>query len=83
MEYISMAFVGLIIGAIARFLLPGDNPMGWIMTAILGVAGSFLANYAGAAIGWYKSGDTAGYIASVVGAIVLLVVYRAVKNKAQ
>ena len=83
MEYISMAFVGLIIGAIARFLLPGDNPMGWIMTAILGIAGSFLANYAGAAIGWYKSGDTAGYIASVVGAIVLLVVYRAVKNKAQ
>ena len=83
MEYISMAFVGLIVGAIARFLLPGDNPMGWIMTAILGIAGSFLANYAGAAIGWYKSGDTAGYIASVVGAIVLLVVYRAVKNKAQ
>ena len=83
MEYISMAFIGLIVGAIARFLLPGEQKMGWIMTAILGIAGSFLANYVGAAIGWYKAGDSAGYIGSVVGAIILLVIYRMVSSKAQ
>ena len=74
MEYIGMAFTGLVVGAIARFLLPGEQKMGWIMTAILGVAGSFLANYAGTALGWYKNGETASYIGSVVGAIVLLVI---------
>jgi uncharacterized membrane protein YeaQ/YmgE (transglycosylase-associated protein family) len=81
MEYLGMAFLGLIIGAIARFVLPGKQSMGWIMTAVLGIAGSFLANYAGAAIGWYKSGDTAGYIASIIGAVILLVIYGMVKGK--
>jgi uncharacterized membrane protein YeaQ/YmgE (transglycosylase-associated protein family) len=82
MEYLYTAFIGLIVGAIARFVLPGEQKLGWIMTAILGVAGSFLANYVGAAIGWYKSGQTAGFIASVIGAVILLVVYGMVKNKA-
>lgn len=81
MAYVWMALTGLIVGAIARFLLPGEQKMGWIMTALLGIAGSFLANYVGAAIGWYKSGDAAGYIGSVVGAIILLVIYGMVKNK--
>ena len=83
MTYVWMALTGLIIGAIARFLLPGEQKMGWIMTAILGMAGVFLANFVGAAVGWYKQGDTAGYIAGVVGAIILLVVYSMVKNKTQ
>lgn len=81
MSYLYMAFIGLIVGAVARFLLPGDQKLGWIMTAILGIAGSFLANYVGAMVGWYKGGDAAGFIASVIGAIVLLVVYGMVKNK--
>lgn len=82
MNYVWMALTGLVVGAIARFLLPGEQKMGWIMTAILGVAGSFLANYVGAAVGWYQAGDAAGYIGSILGAMVLLIVYGMVKNKA-
>jgi uncharacterized membrane protein YeaQ/YmgE (transglycosylase-associated protein family) len=82
MSYLYLAFIGLIVGAVARFVLPGEQKLGWIMTAILGIAGSFLANYVGAAIGWYKAGEVSGFIASVVGAVILLVVYNMVKSKA-
>lgn len=82
MSIIATLFIGLIAGFVARILKPGDDSMGWIMTAILGVAGSFLANYAGAALGWYAPGQAAGFLASVVGAVVLLVVYGLVKKKA-
>jgi uncharacterized membrane protein YeaQ/YmgE (transglycosylase-associated protein family) len=82
MSYLYMAFIGLIVGAVARFVLPGKQNLGWIMTAILGIAGSFLANYAGAALGWYKAGEVSGFIASVIGAVILLVVYGMVKGKA-
>lgn len=75
-------FIGLIVGFIARALKPGDDKLGWIMTAVLGVAGSFLANYAGQAFGLYQPGQAAGFIASVVGAVVLLFVYALVKSKA-
>jgi uncharacterized membrane protein YeaQ/YmgE (transglycosylase-associated protein family) len=75
-------FVGLIVGLIARAVKPGDDKLGWIMTAVLGVAGSFLANFVGQSMGWYKPGAPAGWIASVVGAIVLLVIYGLVKGKA-
>jgi uncharacterized membrane protein YeaQ/YmgE (transglycosylase-associated protein family) len=82
MSYLYLAFIGLIVGAVARFVLPGEQKLGWIMTAILGIAGSFLANYVGAAIGWYKAGEVSGFIASVIGAVILLVVYNMVKSKA-
>jgi uncharacterized membrane protein YeaQ/YmgE (transglycosylase-associated protein family) len=82
MSYLYLAFIGLIVGAVARFILPGEQKLGWIMTAILGIAGSFLANYVGAAIGWYKAGEVSGFIASVIGAVILLVVYNMVKSKA-
>jgi len=81
-EILGTLFVGLIVGFIARALKPGDDKLGFIMTAILGVAGSFLANYAGTAMGWYKQGAAAGWIASVVGSIVLLFVYSLIKSKA-
>ena len=74
--------VGLVVGFIARAIKPGDDKLGLIMTAVLGVAGSFLASYAGVALGLYKQGDVAGFIASVVGAIILLVIYGLVKKKA-
>ncbi len=80
-EILGTLFVGLIVGFIARALKPGDDKLGLIMTAILGVAGSFLANYAGAAMGLYKQGDAAGGIAAVVGSIVLLFVYSLIKSK--
>lgn len=81
MSIIGTLFIGLIVGFIARALKPGDDKLGWIMTAILGVAGSFLAGYAGTALGLYKTGQVAGFIASVVGAVVLLFVYALVKSK--
>jgi uncharacterized membrane protein YeaQ/YmgE (transglycosylase-associated protein family) len=81
MSWIITILVGLIVGFIARAVKPGDDKLGWIMTAVLGVGGSFLANFVGQSMGWYKQGDTAGWIASVVGAIVLLVIYGFVKGK--
>ena len=74
MGIIGTLIVGLIVGAIARFLLPGEQKMGWIMTCLLGIAGSVIAGFAGQAMGWYSAGEPAGWIASVVGAVVLLVV---------
>ncbi|SEA55600.1 GlsB/YeaQ/YmgE family stress response membrane protein [Acidovorax soli] len=73
--------VGLVVGFIARAVKPGDDKLGWIMTALLGVAGSFLASYVGTAMGWYQHGAAAGWIASVVGAVVLLVIYGLFKGK--
>ena len=71
---------GLIVGLIARAVKPGDDKLGWIMTALLGVAGAFLARYVGVAMGWYLPGAPAGWLASIVGAIVLLFIYGLVKK---
>lgn len=73
--------VGLIVGLIARAIKPGDDSLGWIMTILLGIAGSFVASYVGAALGWYRQGDAAGWIASIIGAIVLLALYHLVRGK--
>jgi len=75
MNYIWMAIIGFIVGLVARAVLPGDQKLGIIMTALLGIAGSFVANFAGQALGFYAAGGTAGFIASVIGAAVLLLVY--------
>ena len=72
MGIIGTILVGLIVGALARFLLPGEQNMGWILTCMLGIAGSFIAGFVGQSRGWYAVGEPAGWIASVVGAIVLL-----------
>ena len=82
MSILGTLFIGLIAGLVARMLKPGDDSMGWIMTALLGVAGSFLASYGGAALGLYAPGQPAGFVASVVGAIVLLALYGLLKKKA-
>ncbi len=81
MSIIATIFIGLIVGLVARFLKPGDDKLGWIMTIVLGIAGSFLAGYAGNAMGWYAAGEPVGFIASVIGAIVLLVIYSLIKSK--
>ena len=81
MGIIGTIFIGLIVGLLARFLKPGDDSMGWIMTILLGIAGSFLASYLGAAMGLYAQGEAAGWIASVLGAIVLLFIYNLVRSK--
>ncbi|ALE57864.1 GlsB/YeaQ/YmgE family stress response membrane protein [Paraburkholderia sp. SIMBA_055] len=81
-SFIGTVIVGLVVGLIARALKPGDDRMGLIMTIILGVAGSLIAGYVGRALGWYQPGQPAGWVASVIGAIVLLVIYGIVRRRA-
>jgi uncharacterized membrane protein YeaQ/YmgE (transglycosylase-associated protein family) len=69
--------IGLVVGALARAIKPGDQAMGWIMTALIGVGGAVLATYIGQQLGWYAHGARAGFFASVGGAIVVLVIYEA------
>jgi len=73
--------LGFVIGLIAKLIHPGKENMGFIMTLLLGIAGSFLAGIIGQAIGWYKAGEGAGFIASVIVAIILLVIYGKIKSK--
>ena len=68
--------IGLVIGAVAKFLMPGRDPGGFIITIILGIAGSMLASYIGRALGLYPEGAPAGFIMSVLGAMLLLFIYR-------
>ena len=81
MGIIGTIVVGLIVGALARFVLPGEQKMGWILTCVLGIAGSMLAGYVGQALNWYQAGQGAGWIASVLGAVVVLVVVQKVRSK--
>ncbi|MCY1281568.1 Transglycosylase associated protein [compost metagenome] len=80
MGIIGTIIIGLIVGLIARFIKPGDDSMGWIMTILIGVGGSLLATYGGQAVGIYQAGQVAGFIGAVVGAVVLLVIYGLVKK---
>ncbi|QYD72268.1 GlsB/YeaQ/YmgE family stress response membrane protein [Paraburkholderia edwinii] len=81
LSFIGTLIVGLIVGLIARAIKPGDDKMGLIMTIILGIAGSLIAGYIGRAAGWYEPGQGAGWIASVIGAIVLLVIYGLIRKR--
>ena len=80
MGIVTTIIVGLIVGALARFVMPGDQKMGWILTCLLGIGGSLIAGYVGQAMGWYTVGQTAGWIASVVGALVLLFIVQKVRG---
>ncbi|MDR6890931.1 MULTISPECIES: GlsB/YeaQ/YmgE family stress response membrane protein [Variovorax] len=73
--------IGFIAGLVARALLPGKQAMGFILTAVLGIVGSLIATYVGQAMGWYTAGAGAGFIASVLGAIVVLVIYGMVVSR--
>ena len=73
---ISTIISGAIVGFIAKFIMPGKNePQGFILTTILGIVGSLVASYLGQAVGWYQAGEGAGWIGSIVGAIILLAIY--------
>ncbi len=74
MGIIGTILVGLIVGALARWVMPGEQKMGWILTILLGIGGSMLAGFIGQAVGWYQAGQGAGWIASVLGALLLLFV---------
>ena len=68
--------VGFIVGVIAKLIMPGKENMGFVITTLLGIAGSLVATYAGQAVGWYEAGQGAGWIGSIVGAFVLLWIYQ-------
>ena len=73
--------IGFVAGLIARFLLPGKDPLGFIMTTVIGVAGAVVASFGGQMLGWYQQGQTAGFVASVLGAIAVLVVLRFLRRE--
>jgi len=81
MHYVWMVIVGFVVGLIARAVLPGTQSLGIILTVVLGIAGSLVAGLAGQALGWYQPGEAAGFISSVIGAVVVLWVYGKVTNK--
>ncbi len=77
MHFLWTLIIGLVVGAIAKLLMPGKDPGGFIITMLLGVAGALLAGFLGRALGWYNDpGEAPGLIASVVGAMILLLLYR-------
>ena len=78
MHILWMLIIGLVVGALAKLVMPGKDPGGVIVTMLIGVAGALIAGFLGRAAGWYHEGETAGFIASIVGALVLLGVYRLV-----
>jgi len=80
MSWLSWLISGLIIGALAKFIMPGRDPGGIIITILLGIAGAFVGSYLGQTLGWYQPGEPAGWIVSILGAIVLLAIYRMLKR---
>ena len=81
MSIIWTILIGFVVGIVAKFLMPGRDPAGFIITVLIGIAGSFVATYLGRAMGWYQVGESAGFIAAVLGSIILLIVYRLVTRK--
>lgn len=81
MEIVYAILIGLVVGIIAKLLMPGKDPGGFIITTLLGIAGAIVAKYLGQALHWYQPGEPAGFVASVVGAIILLVLYRVVVGR--
>jgi uncharacterized membrane protein YeaQ/YmgE (transglycosylase-associated protein family) len=81
LELIWIVIIGLVVGVVARFLMPGPDPAGFLVTALLGMGGAVVATYLGRAVGLYGAGEGAGFIASVIGAILVLFVYRRVRTR--
>lgn len=80
-SWLYIIFIGFIVGLLARFLKPGNDGMGFIMTILLGIAGALVAGWAGQAMGWYAPGQPAGFIGALVGAIVLLVIFNLFRGR--
>lgn len=81
MGIIGTIIIGFLAGLVARFLKPGDDSMGFILTTLLGIAGAFIATYLGQALGFYAVGQAAGFVGAVVGAIILLVIVSFIRRK--
>ncbi len=81
MHFIWTILIGLVIGAVAKLLTPGREPSGFFITVLIGIAGSIVATFIGRALGLYAEGDSAGFLMSVVGAILLLVIYHMIVGR--
>jgi len=81
MSFLWTIFIGLIAGALAKFIMPGKDPGGIIITILIGIAGSLVFTYLGQFLKFYEPGETAGFIGATIGAIILLAVYRLFKKK--
>ena len=81
MHIIWILLIGLVVGALAKLVMPGRDPGGAIVTILIGIAGSFIANYVGRAAGWYAPNESAGFIASIIGAVILLAGYRLITRR--
>jgi uncharacterized membrane protein YeaQ/YmgE (transglycosylase-associated protein family) len=81
MEIIGIIIIGLLAGIVAKLLMPGRDPGGFIVTILLGIAGAFVASWLGRAVGWYEAGEGAGFIGAVVGAVIILLIYRMVAGR--
>lgn len=81
MGFIWALIIGLVVGALAKMIMPGKDPGGMLITMVLGVAGALVGTFLGRAMGLYAEGESAGFIASIVGAIVLLAIYRMIAGR--
>jgi len=81
MNFLWMLIIGLIVGALAKFIMPGKDPGGMIVTILLGIAGAIVGGFVGRAVGLYEPGQPAGWFMSVIGAIILLAIYRVFVGK--
>lgn len=81
MEILWAIVIGFFVGLLAKFIMPGRDPGGFVVTILLGIAGAIVATLLGRALGWYAAGQSAGFIGSLVGAILLLVVYRMFRGR--
>jgi len=80
MEILGVLIIGLLAGIVAKLLMPGRDPGGFIITTVLGVVGAFVATWLGNASGWYRPGEAAGFLGAVVGAIIILALYRLIRG---
>jgi uncharacterized membrane protein YeaQ/YmgE (transglycosylase-associated protein family) len=83
MGIIGTIIIGLLAGIVAKFLMPGRDPGGFIITILLGIAGAFVATYLGQAVGWYRAGEGAGFIGAVIGAVIILLIYRLIAGRSR
>lgn len=81
LHWLWVILIGLVVGALAKLIMPGKDPGGFVITILLGIAGSLVATWVGQLVGWYSPGQSAGFILSLIGAIVLLAIYRLFKRR--
>lgn len=80
-SFIGAIIIGGLAGLVAKFLMPGRDPGGFIITILLGIGGAMVATWLGQAVGWYRAGDSAGFIGAVIGAVIILFIYRMVAQR--